>query len=206
MTSASTPRRAKHPLARWRWWQVLGVAVFSFGIFGLMIGFFPAYSSAAILVGMALATIGVLASVWNWRTYAWQARFLTAAIWSLMLLALSVRSLTPVINPWWLAGVILGGTYLLAWALPARAPTVSAFLWREQMTPQTRFGRWFLALCIALIPVAGVLGASAGMLGSRFGQDKVVLIVAGLLGLAAAVAVSFASSYQLWPSRPRARE
>ena len=202
MSNSVRARRVKHPLARWRWWQVLGVACFSYGIFGLMIGFFPAYSSAAIFVGMALATVGVVASLWNWRTYDWQARFLTVSIWSLMLLALSVRSLTRLISPWWVAVAILGATYLLSWALPVRAPTISALLWREQSTPQTRIGRWFLAACIALLPIAGVLGANIGMFGNRFGQDTFVLAVAGLLGLVAALAVSFAASYQLWPLRP----
>jgi len=202
MPTGARRERVKHPLARWRWWQVLGMAVFSFGIFGLMIGFFPGYSSAAAYTGLALAIIGVVASIWNWRSYDWLARFLTAAVWSLMLLALSARSLTRVINPWWLAVAALVGTYLLAWALPPSAPGVSALLWREQTTPQTRIGRWFLAACIALLPIAGVLGANIGMFGNRFGQAEVVFTLAGSLGLIAALAVSFAASYQLWPERP----
>jgi hypothetical protein len=194
-----------HPLAAWPWWRVLALSVGSFGFFGLIVAFFPDFSPLAATLGAILVAGGIAASMWNWMTYDWWARVLTAEIWSLMLVVLSYRSLGELIQPSWLVAGLVVLPLAMAWLLPGKAPRVSAFLWREQTTPQTTIGRWLLVVCVALVPLVGILGVSFGMAGSRFGKQDIMLAAAGSIGLLAAWVVSFATAYQLWPSRPWAR-
>lgn len=191
--------RATHPLARWPLWKASAVAMFSFGLFGLVIGFFPGYSPVALSAGATLAALGVGASLWNWKTFSWHARFLTAVAWSLMLLLIAARSWMTLVTPPWLVAVPLVGVYLLSWALPIVAPATADFLWREQTTPETRVGRVILGLTVGVAPMAAALGASIGMFGHRLGDRDLVVLVAGILGLIATYAVSFAFSFQLRP-------
>ena len=85
----------------------------------------------------------------------------------------------------------------LAWIFPALKPTLSSFLWREQTAPQTRLGQALLTTVITIVPVAGVLGASIGMYGSRFGETTFVLLVAASLGSVVSIGFAFAAAYQL---------
>ena len=192
----------KHPLSDRSWWQVGAIAAFSFGLLGTLIGLLPTYSSSALAVGLSLATVATAASLWNWRTYAWAARSATSMILSLMIFLLASRSLASVLGPMWMSVLLLLLVYLVSWLLPIVAPRLSARIWREQMTPQTRLGRGCLALSIAVAPVAGVLGASVGLFGHRFGQGDAIYLVGGLLAWVGALGISFAASHQLWPERP----
>ena len=187
----------RHPLARRPMWQVLAIAGFSFGVFGLLLGIFPAYSPLALLIGVLIAVVGLLAAMWNLRAYSRSSRLATAIAWSLMVILLAARSLALVIDPWWLWAVPLAALYFIAWALPAIRPGTSALLWREQTAPRTQLGRGCLALAIAMAPIAGALGASVGIFGSRFGMDGVVTLAVGGLALMGALAISFSTSYQV---------
>jgi len=128
----------RHPLARRPMWQVLAIAGFSFGVFGLLLGIFPAYSPLALLIGVLIAVVGLLAAMWNLRAYSRSSRLATALAWSLMVILLAARSLALVIDPWWLWAVPLAALYFIAWALPAIRPGASALLWREQTAPRTQ--------------------------------------------------------------------
>lgn len=68
--------------------------------------------------------------------------------------------------------------------------------------PQTRVGRFILGASLSLAPVAGVLGASAGMFGSRFGELGLTYLIGGILSSVTAPGIAFAIAYQVWPARP----
>lgn len=74
------------------------------------------------------------------------------------------------------------------------------------MTPQTRIGRVLLAIGISIAPVAGTIGASIGMFGSRFDDIKGTLLFIAVLGTIGSLFLPFTFPYQLWPERPWATE
>lgn len=199
-------RSKRHPIAHWRWWQTIAGAVFVYGGFAVLLAFFPSFSTTALKVGIGLAIPAMLAAVWNWWTYHWWARLTLAILWTLQFLSIAARAWAGAIPvAWvWLAPIL--SAYLLAWMLPALKPTLSSFLWREQTAPQTRFGRAFMTVMITLAPVAGVLGASIGMFGSRFGETTFVLLVGASLGSMVSIGFAFTAAYQLWPERPWAKD
>jgi len=143
---------------------IWGVCVFAFGTLALVVWYFPPPpSDPALRLGLGLALVSTGAAMWSWKTYNWWARVAGAGAWTLMFLAIAARSwafLLPSAWPW--APPVLIG-YSLAWALPALAPRLSGFLRRDQTTPRTRLGRILLALGLGIAPVAGALGAIAGM-------------------------------------------
>jgi len=193
----------KSPLS---WWQITAVSFFGFGVLALLFAFIPpSYSPTSLKIGLALAIIATVAAVWNWRTGIWWARFSVTFLGSLQFLAISMRAWNGAVPIVWVWIFPILGAYLIAWALPAISPAVSSFLWREHTVPQTRLGRLLLGLIITLGPVAGVLGASLGMFGSRSGEIGLSLAVLGSLMSITAISIAFAVAYQLWPDRPWAQ-
>jgi hypothetical protein len=83
---------------------------------------------------------------------------------------------------------------------------VADILWREQNTPVSKFGRAFLIASISLAPIAGVIGASAGLFARRLGIMRPVFSMTAALALLVSVGMAFAFSYQLWPERPWAKK
>ncbi len=201
------PRRSRrHPNSHWQWWQALGAGLFSFGLFGALIGLVPPPSLPGLWIGLVLAFLGTVAGLWNWWTYDWWARLAVSGIWSLMFLGITARAWMGnvyVVGIWLLALVI---AYILGWALPIISPSLSDFLWQEQTTPQTRTGRALLAIGISVAPAAGAIGASIGMFGSRFGEIKGTLLILAILGTITNIVLPFIISYQLWPDRPWAKK
>lgn len=197
------PKRSKrHPNSHWRWWQALLASTFGLGIFGVLIGIVPPFSFDALKIGLILAAIGIVAGIWNWWNYDWWARLLMGGIWTMMITAITARAWMGVVpaTEMWLVPLLCA--FILGWALPAISPSLSKFLWQEQTTPQTRAGRALLAIGISVAPSAGVIGASIGMFGSRFGDIEGVLLFGAVLGTIGAVVIPFTISYQLWPERP----
>jgi len=78
--------------------------------------------------------------------------------------------------------ILILTAYILAWVLPALNPKSSAFLWKEQDTPKSRFGRAFLTFSAKIPPIAGSGGALIDMYGTRSGQDDLVGLLVGILG------------------------
>lgn len=197
------PKRTnKHPNSHWRWWQTLGVGVFSFGIFGVLFSLIPSFSITAVRIGILLAIIGTLTGIWNWWTYSWWARFAVMVIWSLFLFGITIRAWMGIVSDTWAWLVPLLIAFILGWTLPIISPALSDFLWQEQTTPQTRTGRTLLAIGISIAPAAGAIGASIGMFGSRFGEIKGTLLILAILGTITNIVLPFIISYQLWPDRP----
>ena len=199
-------RSKRHGLARWAWWRVLALAIFGFAPFGALLGYLPPISVSLARAGMVLSVLAILAVMWSWWTYSWWARLAAPAIWTMQILAIGARGWTLVIGMSWVWLVPILSAYLLAWVMPAINPHQSDMIWREQTTPQTRTGRALLGLALGIGPSAGVLGASIGMFGSRFGEKESVLLAIAALSSAVAIGIAFAISYQLWPERPWAKD
>jgi hypothetical protein len=204
-TSIFPQRSEKHPNSHWRWWQALAASFIGLGIFGVVIGLVPPFSFDGLKFGLLLAVIGTLAGIWNWWNYDWWARLIMGGVWTLMIAAITARAWTSILPASRIWQVSLLFAFFLGWLLPAISPSLSKFLWQEQSTPQTRIGRGVLAICISIAPVAGAIGASIGMFGSRFGDSEVALLVGAGLGTVGTVIIPFAISYQLWPGRPWAK-
>jgi hypothetical protein len=198
-------RSKRHPSSHWRWWEAIGVAVFSFCGLGALIGLVPPFSSAALRFGLITGVMVALVAMWNWWSYNWWSRITLGVFWSLQIMAITVRSWSSLSDALWIWLLPLLGGYIVAWTLPSITPALSNLLWREQTAPQTRFGRIFFGLTLSIAPVAGVLGASFGMYGSRSGEIDLTLMVIGSLCSLGAIGFAFAFSYQLWPKRPWAQ-
>ncbi len=194
-----------HPNANWAWWQILAASTIGLGLFGAMPGLLPPISVPVVRLGLIFAVPAIFAAMLNWWSYNWWSRISLVAVWSLLILATAARAWFLLIGiTWvWLLPILLA--YLLAWAMPAINPRVSAILWREQTTPQTRVGRIVLVIALAIGPSAGVIGASLGMFGSRFGETESVILAIAVLMTAVAIGFAFAFGYQLWPERPWAK-
>lgn len=207
MASKILPKRSKkHPNSHWHWWQVIAAGGFGFGILGSLIGLLPPFSLPAFKIGLTLAAIAVVTGLWNWWAYTFWSRLISAGIWSLMMLGITVRAwmgVVPVVGLWLVPLLV---AFFLGWALPALSPSISKFLWQEQMTPQTRIGRALLAIGLTVAPVAGTLGASIGMFGSRFDDIEGTPLFIAVLGTIGSLILPFTFSYQLWPERPWAIE
>ncbi len=202
MPSKSMRRRASN----WPLWKVLLASLVGFGVLGLLPGLMPPISIPTIRLGLLWLVATTAVCVWAWATYNWWARVATAALLSIQWLVIAARSwLLVVASPWMLLVPVLLA-YLLAWALPALDPRLSVILWREQTAPQTRIGRALLVLALAVGPSAGVIGASLGMFGSRFGESESVLLAMVVLSSAVGFGFAFAASYQIWPERPWAND
>jgi hypothetical protein len=196
-------KRSKlHPNSHWRWWQALGISVFSFGGIGSLLGVLPPFSIAALTIGLGLGLITAIIGFWNWWSCNWWSQLLLGVFTGFLFLSFVLRVWAEIALAEWIWLLIIIGFYLLAWIMPSIQPSISTVLWREQTAPRTRMGRASMRVLLAIAPIAGVLGASFGMYGSRSGELALVLIViAGLFSIVA-IGIAFATSYQLWPDRP----
>ena len=193
------------PSNNWPIWKVLILVPIPLGGFAALLAFVPSYSPQALAVGIGLTVVGVVAAVWISISRSWWAAMVFINSWLLLMLGVAIRAWAKVIPQVWLWLVPLVAAYLLAWALPAISPKLSARLLREQLAPETRWGRGCLTLFLVAGPAAGALGASVGMYGSRFGQGTAVIIVIAVLFSAVSVGFAQAVAEQSWPKRPWAQ-
>lgn len=182
------------------------MALVTFGGFGGMLALFPEYSPIALAIAAVLVLSAVIAVILGAGRTNWWYQMLVGNSWFLLILGLGIRAWNAVIPALGLWLVLLLGLYLLAWALPAVEPKLSALLTREQLDPKTRLGRGCLAVALAVGPAAGGLGATFGLYGSRYGQEKLVYLVGGSLATIAALAWSQFAAHDMWPKRPWAQK
>jgi hypothetical protein len=195
--------KRRHPNADWPWWKIIGAGFFSFGLFGFIIAIMPPRTALAFVMGVTLTIVAIVVGIWNWRTYSWASQMAASGIWTLPFLIIGIRAWMEVYPIVWVYPIVI--VYLLAWFLPALNPALSKLIWREQTAPQTRIGRIILVLAISMAPVAGALGASAGMFSSRFNGISGVYMIAGPLSFVVAIIVAQGFAHQLWPDRSWAR-
>ena len=199
-------RRLDQPSSStWPWWKAAAIALFTMGGFGAALTVMPPYSSSAMKVAIGLTLVGTMGAVWGISKANWWGGIVLLNSWFLLILGFAIRAWALVIPQVWIWLVPLVAAYLLAWALPAISPKLSARLLREQFAPETRWGRGCLTLFLVVGPAAGTLGASVGMYGSRFGQGNAVMLVIAVLSSAVAVGFAQAAAEQVWPRRPWAQ-
>jgi len=196
----------RNPASNWPWWKALLGSAIGFGVWGVLPGLLPPISTLAIRLGLLGSFATIFASMWAWRTYNWWARLVAPALWTILILAIAARGWMLVMGISWIWLVPMLSAYLLAWTMPALNARLSVVLWREQTTPRTRAGRALLVLALAFGPSAGVIGASVGMFGSRFGETESAILAIAALSSAVAIGFAFAISFQLWPERPWAKD
>jgi len=199
-------RRLDQPSSStWPWWKAAAIALFTLGGFGAVLTVIPPYSSSAMKVAIGLTLVGTVGAVWGISKANWWGGIVLLNSWFLLILGFAIRAWALVIPQVWIWLVPLVAAYLLAWALPAISPKLSARLLREQFAPETRWGRGCLTLFLVVGPAAGTLGASVGMYGSRFGQGNAVMLVIAVPSSAVAVGFAQAAAEQVWPRRPWAQ-
>jgi len=186
----------------WPIWKVLTLVPIPLGGFAALVAIVPSYSPQALAVGIGLT---VVAAVWISISRSWWAAMVFINSWLLLMLGVAIRAWAKVIPQVWIWLVPLLAAYVVAWALPALSPKLSARLLREQLAPETRCGRGCLTLVLVVGPAAGTLGASVGMYGSRFGQGTAVTIAIAVLFSAGAVGFAQAVAEQSWLKRPWAQ-
>ena len=198
-------RRDQPSSSTWPWWKAAAIALFTLGGFGAVLTVIPPYSSSAMKVAIGLTLVGTVGAVWGISKANWWGGIVLLNSWFLLILGFAIRAWALVIPQVWIWLVPLVAAYLLAWALPAISPKLSARLLREQFAPETRWGRGCLTLFLVVGPAAGTLGASVGMYGSRFGQGNAVMLVIAVPSSAVAVGFAQAAAEQVWPRRPWAQ-
>jgi hypothetical protein len=191
---------------QWPWWKSGGLALFVFGGFSAILVFYPSYSPFSLSVGVGFVLLGVVISIFAVRSQDWWGQFGYINAWMLLVFAIGIRAWNDVIPILWLWLIVLPGFYILAWALPVVHPKLSAFLLREQLTPETTVGRGCMSWAITLFPVASGVGAVLGMYGSRYSQGKLMSIVIAGIATTSVLAMVQAVSHQIWPKRPWARQ
>jgi hypothetical protein len=202
---ASELTRTNQPTLEWPLWKILGLAILGLGGPAVVMSFFPTYSPLALAVGGILTLLGTLAAISRNLRQSWVGKALFANAWLIPFLVSGVRGLsfaTGITLPWI---ILLPSAYLLAWLLPILRPRISAILFREQFAPETRVGQAILSFSFRILPVAGVLGASAGLYGPRYGGENLVILVASLLAAIVAVAGVQAISHQILLPNPWAK-
>jgi len=178
-------------------WQ-LGPLVFaSCSVIAVVLGIFPSPSFPHFASGLATAALASAAAVVYQREgHSW-AQWVFVAGWPTLFFAIGLRAWANLLSgiPVWYPIFVLA--YLMAWALPFVSPRISRFVFREQTTPQTLVGRWLLSFSLALLPIAGSLGAVAGMYLPRYGMHNETLAIVAVLSTAAGLALAQSSSHQL---------
>lgn len=198
-------RRSRQSSSSWPWWKAAILAPLGLGVFGAVFALLPPYSSTVLNVAIGLTVAGTVAAVWSVTRPNWWAAIAFINSLLFLMLGTAMRAWANVIPQVWVWLVPLVAAYLLAWALPAISPKLSARLLREQFAPETRWGRGCLTLFLVVGPAAGALGASVGMYGSRFGQGSAVMLVMAVLSSAVAVGFAQVVAEQSWPKRPWAQ-
>ena len=202
----SADRSRQLPVHRWPLWKAVGAAILLYLPFCVILLVIPpAMSTLALLIALSLLVSGSVALIWGrWgdpRTSEVAASF----ILTLALLAIGLRAWLAWATISWLWICVIVAFFLLAWATPAIAPGLSEWLWREQVAPETRLGRKFLAVSVWMLPAVGVIGATAGLLLARSGEVSLGWFLAAILATASAIAWAQSTSHQLFNARREGR-
>ncbi len=182
------------------------VFLLSFGLF-LVLSFFSAIlifitpdriSSTAIWVGILHTIIGPISIIFGfWKRTLW-GLLISFHSWMFIIYATGLRALNEVYlipTGWLLVFLVL---YALAWLLPYLRPKLSSIILREQMAPETRLGKGCMSIALGGLPTIGGIAALTGLHASRSGEENVVYLIMGIVGILSALAGAQAFSHQIW--------
>jgi len=198
----------------WPLWKAVGMGIVLYGLLAsfLVVAFLlpPEISSRGTLIALSVAVVpvGVLFSVWSWRSFTYYPRLGGSLIVASVVLIVGIRSWIAILTGSWIRFVVglLVIAFAAAWAMPAISGSLSETLWREQIAPETRLGRSVMKWALAVgLGGGGALGAGLGLSFSRAGDYGTVHLLIAILSSAIAVFLGQSLSQQLWPARPWAQ-
>ncbi len=182
-------------------WKVL-IVMLSYciilGVFSLMPIFISNGSIIAIIVAVSHPLMGAIAVLLSARTKIVWARFLGGHSWMFIIYATGLFALNaayPIPMGWLLVFLVM---YALAWLLPYLRPALSSIILREQMAPETKLGKGCMSIALGGLPTIGSIAAVIGLHASRSGEENVVYLIMGIIGILTALAGSQAFSHQIW--------
>ena len=189
------------PIDNWSYFKVFLVSILLFGIWALFPIFYPDFSAASLVSGVFLAMIGVVGALLVKQGNRRLGQIAFGNSLYLIMLSTAIRAWSLIIGefwPWVFWTGILIFLYVLAWFLPTINSRLSAFLWKEQYTPETGFGKAILNTSARILPIAGTLGAFVGMYGSRAGFDNFVSLFLGFAFSITSIGLAQITSHQFW--------
>lgn len=159
------------------------------------------YFSALLLIGI----LGVGASVWlNALPNLW-AKFLKFASMASLWGIISYRSFAYLLPNFSLVvGMLITATIIFTQVLPSQKPKITSLIRNEMYFPKSEFGKYASKIAIAILPIAGCLGAFIAVLSRPFyDQYSIIALILGPLGWFNALILPFATQHPAspWESR-----
>jgi hypothetical protein len=189
------------PVESWSLWKVVLFPFVLFGIWASLMIFYPNYSPLSFFIGLILTIAGVAGFILASRGQRRKGQIFFTQAFFLILFVTAARAWLMIIGNvalWALWMTLLMGIYLLAWALPSLDPKLSALLWREQYSPETKVGKAVLRFSAKFLPIAGASGALFGMYATRDGQDNLVALFLGIGFSLLSIGLSQVASHTFW--------
>lgn len=180
-----------------KWWKVLPISLFSFGILAGLLGFLPFFSVEYLTLGMILAVITTISAILQRTERYKRSKYITIHAGILILFLIGARQwFFYMKNAWiWITPLIIA--YGLAWIIPYLNPKLSLWLWREQFTPKTSIGKAISKISWVVLPIAGAGGAFLGMFLSRTGEIRTASMLLGPIFMVSSIGFAQVASHQL---------
>jgi hypothetical protein len=189
-----------------KWWKIIPVALFSFGVLVGLLALLPEFSPPFLVIGVIIGLVATISGIiQRIDGFEW-FKFITAQAALLIFFLIGARYLLFYMNNTWIWIVPFVIAYLFAWLLPYLYPGVSELLFQEQMTPKTDAGKAFMRVAWAILPIAGAGGAFIGMYINRAGEMKNASALLGPLFMIVAIGWAQSASHQLREERNRRKE
>ena len=189
------------PVESWSLWKVVLFPFVVYGIWASLMIFYPNYSPMFFFIGLLLTIAGVAGFILARRGQRRTGQIFFAHSFFLILFFTGARAWLVIIGNvalWVLWMTLLLGIYILAWALPSLDPKLSALLWREQYTPETKVGKAVLRFSAKFLPIAGASGALFGMYATREGYDNLAFLFVGIAFSLLSIGLSQVASHTFW--------
>lgn len=181
-----------------KWWKLLPISIFTFGVLVGILAFTPDYSKSYLLIGIIIGIIATISALsQRIEGFAW-SKIITIHAGLLFFFLIGARLLLFYVNNEliWIFPFLIA--YIVAWLIPYLNYSVSQLLFQEQTNPQTQPGKTILNLAWALLPIVGGGGAFLGMYLNRSGQIRNASIFLGPLFMIIAIGWAQVASHQLW--------
>jgi len=189
------------PVEKWHLWKLILVSAVFFGIWTALVAFYPNYSPVALIIGGVLTIVGTAGAVLVGQGRRRLGQIAAVNAWLLLMFTLGARGWFVIVGNvvlWALWMTLLLITYVLAWVLPTLKPKLSAFLWREQYAPETRYGQAVLSISARVLPIAAAGGALIGMYGTRSDHYNLVPLFIGIAFSMISIGFAQVVSHQFW--------